>query len=76
MTQELFRRANPTSVVELQGAFVREYLEALMEGGTTTSCAPRAAPPTRRCARSSGTASSAAEPSIGTVASRAREWRR
>jgi CBS domain-containing protein len=41
MTQELFRRANPTSIVELQGAFVREYFEALMEGGTTMLRATR-----------------------------------
>jgi CBS domain-containing protein len=40
-TQELFRRANPTSIVELQGTFVREYFEALMEGGTTILRATR-----------------------------------
>jgi CBS domain-containing protein len=41
MTQEMFRRANPGSVVELQGAFMREYLETLVEGGATMLRATR-----------------------------------
>lgn len=41
MTQEMFRRSNPTNVVELQGAFMHEYLEALVEGGATVLRATR-----------------------------------
>ena len=41
MTQEMFRRSNPGNVVELQGTFLREYLEALVEGGATMLRATR-----------------------------------
>ncbi|WP_237214957.1 CBS domain-containing protein [Falsiroseomonas oryziterrae] len=41
MTQEMLRRASPNGFVELQGAFVREYVGALMEGGTTLLRATR-----------------------------------
>ena len=41
MTQEMFRRANPGAVVELQGSFMREYLETLVEGGATMLRATR-----------------------------------
>jgi len=33
-TQELFRTAGPTAMVELQQRFVRDYLDALLEGST------------------------------------------
>lgn len=41
MSQELLRRAGPTSLVELHGAFVRDYVGALMDGGTTLLRATR-----------------------------------
>ena len=41
MTQEMFRRSNPSAAVELQGAFIREYLETLVEGGATMLRATR-----------------------------------
>jgi len=41
VTQEMFRRANPGAVVELQGSFMREYLETLVEGGATMLRATR-----------------------------------
>ena len=41
MTQEVFRRANPGAVVELQGSLMREYLEAMVEGGATMLRATR-----------------------------------
>ena len=34
-TQELFRLSNPAAVVELQQRFVREYMDALMQGTAT-----------------------------------------
>jgi hypothetical protein len=34
-TQELFHLANPTTVVELQQRFVREYMDVLMQGTAT-----------------------------------------
>ncbi len=40
-TQELFRLANPSGVIELQQRFAREYLGALIEGGTTILQAAR-----------------------------------
>lgn len=39
--QELFRFANPGSVIELQQRFAREYLGTLLEGGTTILQAAR-----------------------------------
>ncbi len=41
VTQEMFRRSNPSAVVELQGTFIREYLETLVEGGATMLRATR-----------------------------------
>ena len=41
MTQEMFRRTNPGAVVELQGSFMRDYLETLVEGGATMLRATR-----------------------------------
>ena len=41
MTQEMFRRANPGAVVEIQGSFMRDYLETLVEGGATMLRATR-----------------------------------
>jgi CBS domain-containing protein len=41
ITQEMFRRTNPGAVVELQGSFMREYLEAMVEGGATMLRATR-----------------------------------
>lgn len=41
MTQEMFRRSYTSAVVELQGAFIREYLETLVEGGATILRATR-----------------------------------
>jgi CBS domain-containing protein len=41
VTQEMFRRANPGAVVELQGSFMREYLETMLEGGATLLRATR-----------------------------------
>lgn len=41
MTQEMLRRTNPGAVVELQGSFMREYLETLVEGGATMLRATR-----------------------------------
>ena len=41
ITQEMFRRTNPGAVVELQGSFMREYLEAIVEGGATMLRATR-----------------------------------
>jgi CBS domain-containing protein len=41
VTQEMFRRSNPGAVVELQGSFIREYLETLVEGGATMLRATR-----------------------------------
>ncbi|MGG5821741.1 CBS domain-containing protein [Falsiroseomonas sp. HW251] len=41
ITSELFRRTNFGSLAELQGTFLREYLDALMEGGTTVLRATR-----------------------------------
>jgi CBS domain-containing protein len=40
-TQELIRLANPGAVVQLQHRFVREYLDALVEGQTTLLRATR-----------------------------------
>ena len=34
-TQELFRMANPSAVLELQQRFAREYMDALMQGTAT-----------------------------------------
>jgi CBS domain-containing protein len=41
VTQEMFRRANPGAAVELQGSFMREYLETMLEGGATMLRATR-----------------------------------
>lgn len=41
LTQEMFRRTNPGAVVELQGAFMREVMETLVEGGATVLRATR-----------------------------------
>jgi CBS domain-containing protein len=41
ITQEMFRRSYTSAVVELQGAFIREYLETLVEGGATILRATR-----------------------------------
>jgi CBS domain-containing protein len=41
MTQELFRRANPGGVVELQGALLHEYIDTMLEGGSTILRATR-----------------------------------
>jgi CBS domain-containing protein len=41
VTQEMFRRANPGAVFELQGSFMRQYLETLVEGGATVLRATR-----------------------------------
>ena len=35
VTQELFRLANPTAMIELQQRFVREYVDAVMQGTAT-----------------------------------------
>jgi hypothetical protein len=40
-TQELFQLANPSALVELQQRFVREYLDALMQGTATLVRATR-----------------------------------
>ncbi|MDQ2741067.1 MAG: phasin family protein [Chloroflexota bacterium] len=41
MTQELFRLANPSAFIELQQRFVRDYLDALIEGSATLIRATR-----------------------------------
>jgi CBS domain-containing protein len=41
ITQEMFRRSSPGAVVELQGSFMRDYLETLVEGGATMLRATR-----------------------------------
>ena len=40
-TQELFRLANPAAFVELQQRFMREYMDALMQGTATLVRATR-----------------------------------
>ncbi|MDQ2803573.1 MAG: phasin family protein [Pseudomonadota bacterium] len=40
-SQELFRLANPSAFIELQQRFVRDYLDALMEGSATLVRATR-----------------------------------
>ena len=40
-TQELFRMANPSAVIELQQRFAREYMDALMQGTATLVSAVR-----------------------------------
>jgi|GEM_PF-150113 len=41
MTQELMRRASPNGLVEMHGAFVRDCVSAMVEGGTTLLRATR-----------------------------------
>jgi CBS domain-containing protein len=43
ITQELFRRSNPGAIAQLQGRFIREYLDALVEGQTSIFRAVRRA---------------------------------
>ena len=40
-TQELFRMAGPTAMAELQQRFIRDYLDALLEGSTAIARAVR-----------------------------------
>jgi hypothetical protein len=56
---ELLRRTGPSTVVDLQRQFLREYFDALAQGGTCC-CAPRGKRRRSRCARWSRRCRSAA----------------
>ena len=41
VAQEMFRMSNPAAVVELQQRFLREYMDALLQGSATLARAVR-----------------------------------
>jgi hypothetical protein len=41
VAQEVFRMGDPAAVIELQQRFVREYMDALLQGGATAARAVR-----------------------------------